>query len=183
MSNYTTVEADPGGAASFLRALKHRDETRFRPDQYETDWFTRPAGEVRESLGRDSLWDNSSPVGVGLDYERLVGVNIGGNHPVIDDVRAYEGIVTSMKVMDTHAFAYQNAKGIVYRASRYVDAFAGFTGVKTVDGFKLPLDQIRGYHLEIAVRTDITQEQREAFANVQEYGRTKGIRVIIAEVD
>lgn len=133
-------------------------------------------------MGRNSLWDNPSPVGRGWDYEALAGVNIGKTHPVVDDVRAYDGIVTSMKSMDTHLYDYKDSHGILRRANSFVDAFEGFTGVKTVDGFELPLDQIRGYHLEIAVRTDMTQEQRQAFKSVQEYGQTKGIRVIIAEV-
>ncbi|MCX6794139.1 MAG: hypothetical protein NTY06_03485 [Candidatus Gottesmanbacteria bacterium] len=182
MSVHTTIEADPKGAVSFLRSIKHKDEIRFRPDEYVADWFTRSAEEVHERLERDSLWDNPSPVGIGLDYERLVGVNIGGNHPVIDDVRAYDRIVTSMKVIDTHAITYEHANAIMYRAIKYIDAFEEFMGVKTVDGFELPKDQIKGYHLEIAVRTDLTQEQREAFLKVQQYGQEKGVRVIIAEV-
>lgn len=182
MSNRTTIEADPRGAVSFLRALKQTGEREFKPDEYKMDWFSRTSNEVQERLGRSSLWDNPSPVGIGLDYERLAGVNIGGSHPVIDDVRAYDKIVTSMKIMNTHAFTYQDAQGITRTAKGYVDAFERFTGVKTVDGFELPKDQIRGYHLEIAVRTDLTQVQREAFMQVQQYGQEKGVRVIIAEV-
>lgn len=112
MHRYTTVEADPKGAASFLRALKQKNERRFHPNEYQADWFTRTAQEVRDRLGRDSLWENKSPVGIGLDYERLVGANIGGNHPVVDDVRAYDGIVTSFKTMDTHSITYQSISKI-----------------------------------------------------------------------
>lgn len=183
MGNCTTIEADPEGAVSFLRSLKDKGETEFHPNQQEeADWLTRTAQEVQEKLERSSLWDNPSPIGIGLDYERLVGVNIGGTHRVIDDVRAYDGIVTSMKTMDTHALSYKDDKGILRTASGYVDAFEEFSGVKTSDGFELPLDQIKGFHLEIAVRTDMILEQREAFLKVQEYGQQKGVRVIIAEV-
>lgn len=180
--NYTTIEADPKGAASFLRALKQKDERKFSPSGYERDWFSRNSEEVQERLGRSSLWDNPSPVGIGLDYQILAGVNIGGNHPVIDDVRAYDGIVTSMKTMDTHAFSYSDAIGIFRRGREYVEAFERFSGVKTSDGFELPLDQIKGFHLEIAVRSDLTSEQKGALLELQEYGQQKGVRVVIAEV-
>jgi len=182
MNNRTTVEADPKGAVSFLRALKQKTDAKFRPDQYKLDWFTRSSQEVRERLGRDSLWDNPSPTGIGWDYERLVGANIGASHPVVDSVYAYEGVVTSMKTMDTHAITYENGENLYRVGKRYVDAFEKFTGVSTVDGFVLPLDQIRGFHLEIGVRTDMTVEQREGLRRVQGYGQEKNVRVIIAEV-
>lgn len=197
MNNYTTVEADPRGAASFLRAWKaklkeeerqkeeQREARQYRPDRYERDWFGRGTEEVQERLGRPSLWSNPSIVGKGFDYERLVGVNIGSNHPVIDDVHAYEGIVTSMKTLDTGARIYQNPDMILEKGKDYVDAFASNKfkdGVKTKDGFEMPLDQIRGFYLEIGVRDNLVLEQREALEKVQAYGEEKGVRVIIAEV-
>ncbi len=41
MGGFTTIEADPRGAISFLRALKKKDIQEFHPDRYEMDWFTR----------------------------------------------------------------------------------------------------------------------------------------------
>lgn len=182
MSNFTTVEADPKGAASFLRALKQNKETEYKPRQEdEPDWFTREEREVQVKLGRNSLWDNPSPVGIGWDYEVLAGVNIGKTHPVIDDVVVSENIVTSMKTMNTHAYDYQEARGIMHRACGYVDDFKEFKGVDTSE-IQIPLDQIRGMHLEIAVRTDLTPVQREAFRATRQYGQEKDIRVIICEV-
>lgn len=182
MSNLTTVEADPKGAASFLRALKQNKEVEYKPRRDdEPDWFSRGTQEVQAKLGRGSLWDNPSPVGIGWDYERLAGVNIGSTHPVIDDVVVGENIVTSMKTMNTHAYDYQEASGITHRACGYVDDFKEFKGVNTSQ-LKIPLDQIRGMNLEIAVRPDLTPVQREAFRAAQQYGQEKGIRVIICEV-
>lgn len=193
MNNYTTVEADPRGAASFLRAWKarqqeerqkeeQRESRQYRPDRYEQDWFGRGTEEVQERLGRPSLWTNPSIVGKGWDYELLVGVNIGGNHSVIDDVHAYEGIVTSMKTMDTQAPIYQYPNMVFDKGKEYVDAYDRFRGVDTVDGFRLPFDQIRGFYLEIGVRDNLLPGQREELEKVQAYGEEKGVRVIIAEV-
>lgn len=196
MNNYTTVEADPNGAASYLRVWKaHQKEAeqkeqqehdlevlRYRLSQDSPDWFPRTKQEVQKKLGRPSLWTNPSVVGKGFDYESLAGVNIGSTHEVIDDVHAYEGIVTSMKTIDTHARIYQYPDEVYHRGKDCVDAFETFKGVKTKDGYKLPLDQIKGFHLELGVRDDITQQQREELTRVQEYGIEKGVRVVIAEV-
>lgn len=196
MNNYTTVEADPQGAASFLRAWKEqqkeqqrqkeeqREARRYRPDLYERDWFGRGTEEVQERLGRPSLWTNPSVVGKGLDYEHLVGVNIGGNQPVIDDIHAHEGIVTSVKTMDTHAHMYQYPDEIFRRCREYVNEFESdkFKDGVTKEGYELPRDQIRGFHLEIAIRDDLLPWQREELERSQAYGEEKGVRVIIAEV-
>lgn len=181
ISHSTTIEADPRGAASFLRSLKRKDQSTFHPDKYKADWFERTQSEVEEKLGRSSLWDNPSPVGIGFDYEILAGVNIGGTQRVIDDVNVTEGIVTSMKTMDTHSYTYQSGDNIYSVGKRYVDAFKKFDGVNTKD-LTVPLNQIKGFHLEIAVRTDITQEQRTTLRNIQGYGQINGVRVIIAQV-
>jgi len=187
MNSHTTVEADPRGAVSFLRALKQQAEVHpeYHPDQYESDWFTRGTEEVQERLGRPSLWSNLSPVGRGLDYEHLIGVNIGGTHPVIDDVHVSEKIVTSVKSMDTHDISYQNPDGILKKGKDYVDAFASDKfkkGVETKEGYKLPLDQIQGFHLEIAVRDNLLPIQKKALEELQKYGEKQGVRVIIVEV-
>lgn len=190
----TTIEADPHGAASYLRAWKEQQKEkerqreeqqearRYRPDHYERDWFGRGKEEIQERLGRPSLWSNPSIVGKGFDYEHLVGVNIGSNHPVIDDVHAYEGIVTSMKTMDTQADMYQYTGSVYNKGKEYVDEYDRFKGVDTIDGFQLPLDQIRGFYLEIGVRNDLLPRQREELERLQSYGGGKGVRVIIAEV-
>jgi len=183
----TTIEADPKGALSFLRALKQHEEVHleYHPDQHESDWFTRGTEEVQERLERPSLWSNPSIVGKGWDYEILAGVNIGKRHPVIDDVYIDDKIVTSMKTMDTHDFTYKTPDGIQRTGKRYVDAFASDKfkdGVNREDGYKLPRDQIKGFNLELAVRTDLLPEQREALEKLQEYGKEQGVRVIIVEV-
>lgn len=196
MNKETTVEADPNGAASYLRNWKAQQEAeqkeqqehdleilRYRLSKDSPDWFPRTKQEVQKKLGRPSLWTNPSITGKGWDYELLAGVNIGSTHPVIDDVHAFEGIVTSMKTMDTDAHLYHNYPHNVFdKGKEYVDDFEDFKGVNTKDGFVLPLDQIRGFHLEIGVRDTISVEQREELLKVQEYGAERGIRVVIAEV-
>jgi hypothetical protein len=182
MKNFTTVEADPKGAASFLRAIKANSSQQIEPQYHEGDWFVRGPEEIQERLGRSSLWSNPSPVGIGFDYERLAGVNIGGNHPVIDDIRFNEGIVTSMKTIDTDAITYKFRNGIFNRGRNCIDEFDSFERVKTADGLDIPRNELKGFHLEIAVRTTINDEQRDELLRVQAYGEEKGIKVIIAEV-
>lgn len=196
MNKETTVEADANGAASYLRNWKAQQKETEQKEQQEhdleiqryhlskdsPDWFPRTKQEVQKKLGRPSLWTNPSTVGKGWDYELLVGVNIGKTHPVIDDVHAYEGIVTSMRTIDTHAHIYQYPSEVYRRGKDCVDAFENLKGVKTKDGYELPLDQIRGFHLEIGVPDDILPWQREELERVQAYGEEKRVRVIIAEV-
>lgn len=185
MNNYTTVEADPQGAASFLRALKQKapEVTVYnRAEQHTGNWFKRGTEEVQERLGRPSLWTNPSIVGKGFDYETLAGVNIGGNQPVIDDIYVDDRIVTSMKTIDTQARMYQYPDEVYRRGKDCVNAFETFKGVKTKDGYELPLDQVKGFYLEIAVRDDLLPWQREELERLQAYGEEKGVRVVIAEV-
>jgi hypothetical protein len=184
MNNSTTVEADPKGALSYLRALKQNEvvHLEYHPDQYESDWFTRGTEEVQERLGRPSLWSNPSPVGVGRDYETLVNVNIGGNHQVIDDVSIREGVVTSMKTLDTDSFTYRTTNRIFNRGRDCVDAFETFRGVERKDGLVIPREELKGFNLEIAVRDTVSDEQKLELRRVQEYGKLNGVRVIIVEV-
>lgn len=196
MNNYTTVEADPQGAASYLRAWKEQQKEaeqkeqqehdleilRYRLSKDSPDWFPRTKQEVQKKLGRPSLWTNPSVVGKGFDYELLAGVNIGSTHPVIDDVHVFEGIVTSMKTIDTSAHIYQFSDQTYRKGKEYVDDFEDFKGVNTKDGLVMPLDQIHSFHLEIGVRDTVSREQRLELVKLQEYGQEKGVRVIIAEV-
>ncbi len=197
MNKKTTVEADPSGAASYLRAWKAQQEEaeqkeqqehdleiqRYRLSKDSPDWFPRTKQEVEKKLGRPSLWTNPSITGKGLDYELLAGVNIGSTHPVIDDVHVFEGIVTSMKTMDTDARLYHNYPHNVFdKGKEYVDDFEDFKGVHTKDGLVVPLDQIHSFHLEIGVRDTVSPEQRLELEKLQNYGSERGVRVVIAEV-
>ncbi len=84
--------------------------------------------------------------------------------------------------MDTQAHTYQYPNEVFRKGKEYVDDYDKFKGVHTVDGFELPLDQIRGFYLEIGVRDNITPLQREELMKVQAYGEERGVRIIIAEV-
>lgn len=115
----------------------------------------------------------------------LVGVNIGSIHPVIDDVHVHDRIVTSMKTIDTHTKTYQFPHEIYRKGKEYIDEFESDKfkdGVNTKDGYKLPRDQIRKFHLEIGVPDDLLPWQREELERSQAYGEEKGVRVIIVEV-
>jgi hypothetical protein len=74
-----------------------------------------------------------------------VGVNIGSNHPVIDDVSIHENIVTSMKTLDTDSFTYRSDNGILNRGKDCVDAFESFNGVKTKEGLVIPREELKGF--------------------------------------
>lgn len=93
----------------------------------------------------------------------IVGVNIGGTHPVIDDVHVFEGIVTSIKTIDTSAHKYQFSDETYRKGKEYVDDFEDFKGVHTKDGLVSP-----GQRLELE--------------KLQDYGSERDVRVVIAEV-
>jgi hypothetical protein len=159
-----------------------------RDEVYRNNWFPVYSDEVHEHLGRGSLWSNPS-IGKGKEFEIIRGANLVINnpdHPVADDIRAYEGIATSMKTIDLYTPTYQNdPRNIYYVGVRYVDDFFSDKfkdGINTIEGYRLPREQIQGFHLEIAVPFGATRAQKEQIYRLQEYGWEKGVQVYIAEV-
>lgn len=101
---------------------------------------------------------------------------------IIDDYRADAGIVTSMKTIDTDAIAYRIRDGIYTRVREYVDKFDLLVEVKSRDGTVFMRSEMKGFHLEIAVKNTLSLEQKEQLIRAQQYGLSKGVRVVVAQV-
>lgn len=177
----TTVESNPDAASVWLK--KRTDVIYDREDAYYMNWFTIPSQEVQEYIGRKSLWSNPSVTRRGIDYENLRKVNLGANYPVVDDIRVYDKVATSMKTINLTDKTYQNPTNIKSLGIRYVDMFDRFPGVTYPDGYHIPREAFEHYHLEIGIPAGKRSDgQRDALFDIQEYGQQKGVRVIIVEV-
>lgn len=185
----TTISSNRNDARSARRYTENRGNIyERRYEYYDTNWIQRGQAEVQNFLDRPSLWSNPSPVGRGWDYEALVGVNIGGTHPVIDDYYFSGGIATSMKTLDTNASSYyEDPKRILYVGKDYVDSFFSERfmkqGVQMHDGRHIPYNEVRGFNLEIAVPSSgLAFGRMDQLRQIQEYGDSKNVTVVIAEV-
>jgi len=167
MHKLTTVEADPEGAASFLRALKAQEKKESVDE--DADWFHISSDEVQEKLGKGTIWDEP-PIHRGRAYEVLRRANIGGNYPIIDDVNSEAHTATSMKTLDLTTGPYQDLGLIESSVRGYMDHLGEYSS--DVDRY-----------LEIGIPAGKANPgQRNKLRELQEVAGEQGIRLVIGEV-
>lgn len=191
MNNYTTVEADPRGAAAFLRALKEKERVKQSGTVYERreeaqsdrpDWFQTSRDEVVEKLGRETIWD-MGPSQRGIAYEQLREAYPASNLHHIDDIKLEARTVTGMKSVELRDKTYQDVEGLDRRVRGCIDELSGYPGGRWKEQ---PF--YRGIHfddvyLEIGIPAGkATQAQIEKLIEMQDYAQTKDVTLIINEV-
>lgn len=191
MGHYTTVEADPEGAASFLRALKQRQAEQKSSIIYEhkeeaasnrPGWFQTSQNEVEEKLGRKTIWD-MGPSPRGTAYEKLRGAYPASNLQHVDDIKLEARTVTGMKSIELRDPTYQDIKGLDRRVRNCIDELDGYPGGRWN---KQPF--YRGIHfddvyLELGIPTGVANpEQTAKLLELQGYAQTQNVTLVINEV-
>ena len=192
MGNFTTVEADPRGAAALLRALKEKKKAKQRGGtvyEHREDaqserpgWFQTSRDEVEEKLGRETIWD-LGPSPRGKVYELLRNAYPANNLKYVDDIKLEARTVTGMKTIELRAPTYQDVDGLDRRVRECIDELSGYQGGrwkgKRFDRGK-DFDDVC---LEIGIPTDVaTQAQIEKLLEMQDYAQTKDVTFAINEV-
>ena len=190
LGKVTTVEADPEGAASFLRVLKALEQENI-PDQKENNWINITKYEVRLALNRDSLWSEKDINSRGHDYEKIRLANLGSNCPVIDDIVVAAMTVTQMKTLDLTANMYQNIRATELQVSKYIDELDEstrrpweWTDRKSRRSYKFERGvNFQDRYLEVAIPVEkSTKTQKEKLIELQEYATQKDITLVIVEI-
>jgi len=186
MVGLTTVEADPQGAASFLRALKRRSDVVYEHREEATSeqlgWFQTSRDEVEEKLGRETIWD-MGPSPRGEAYEKLRDAYPASNLRHVDDIKLEARTVTGMKTIDLRDPTYQDTMGLDRRVRDCVDELIGYPGGRWN---KQPF--YRGIHfddvyLEIGIPAGVaTQAQTDKLLELQEYAQARDVTLVINEV-
>lgn len=193
MVRFTTVEADPEGAASFLRALRQKsvvNERREEPQTERPNWIQVSHDEVRNTVAKDSIWHQPMKP-QGEDFENVRTVNLGKNCPHIDDIVLDAMTVTQHKSMELTLPSYQNTGTMQSRVEGYIDHLDERTKERW-SWYDKKHDKHyefeRGKHfqdryLELGIPSGkATQEQIDKLIELQEYAQTKDVTLVIVEV-
>jgi len=146
-------------------------------------------GRFRDAQGRFTvspprgIWDLGSE-GYGAAVEQILGGNTNAlsgtnNFPTVDKITAKE--LVSIKSMDLCSNSYQTAEQILSKGKGYVNALAQFQG-RTWGKLTITRAEVaaRSRVLELAVPPGGgTPAQAAALQELQNYGRTQGVQVII----
>lgn len=192
MVRFTTVEADPQGAASFLRAWKKQQEEQRQKEEGEerSHWIQISRDEVRNAVAKDSIWGQPQKP-QGEDFENVRTVNLGKNCPHIDDIVLDAMTVTQHKSMELTLPSYQNTRTMQSRVEGYIDHLDERTKErwswydKKNDKF---YDFERGVnfqdrYLELGIPAGrATQAQVDKLLELQEYAQTRDVTLVIVEV-
>ena len=144
--------------------------------------FARAAGQLASSQmsanpaldNATSVW-NMPPMKRGVAIEKAAGVNIGGNYPVIDDLRG--GVATSVKSIDLNAATYQKAGTVESKVKGYVDKLNYFQGVRQ-QGFDSRGTNMSTKVLNVYIPMGSgSTSQRQQMSNACTYGASCGITV------
>ncbi|MDO8571944.1 MAG: hypothetical protein Q7R79_04665 [bacterium] len=193
MSNFTTVEADPEGAAAYLRALKQKsvvDERREEAQTERPNWIQVSHDEVRNAAAKDSIWHQPMKP-QGLDFEKVRNVNLGSNCPHIDDIVVDAGTVTQHKSMELTLPSYQNIRTMQSAVERYIDHLDERTkGVwywtDRDKGIEYRFERGANFqdrYLELGIPAgQATQAQVDKLLELQEYAQSKDVTMVIVEV-
>ncbi len=192
MRNLTTVEADPEGAASFLRALKEKKlaeqksdvvyERREEVKSEQPGWFQTSQNEVEEKLGRKTIWDmGASPRGKA--YEVLRGAYPANNLQHVDDIKLEARTVTGMKSIELRDKTYQDINGLDRRVRGCIDELEGYPGGRW-KGQRFYRDtHFDDVYLEIGIPAGAANsEQIAKLLELQEYAQTQNVTLVINEV-
>lgn len=185
MVNLTTVESDPEAAASFLRSLKFDKQTIHEEqpaEEEETNWFDISSEEVKEKLGKKTIWDEP-PVHRGRAFEELRAANLGSNYPTIDDIRIDAGTATSMKTLNLLTQSYQNVDNVDAMVRSYVDKLSGFTGFNWNGQEYQRGRDFNDLYLELGIpNNDVSKEQANKLHELQGYAQGRNVRLVIVKV-
>lgn len=180
MKNGTTIESSPDAAARLVRALKAKDAEEVSNDK--ADWFEISPTEVREKLGKESIWDEP-PVPRGRAFEELRSANLGSNYPVIDDIRIDAGTATSMKTLDLSTEPYQNVEAIDSTIRGYVDKLSTFTGFTWRDREYQKGKDFQDLYLELGIPAGkANSSQVSKLQELQDYAQDKDVRLVVVKV-
>jgi hypothetical protein len=94
----------------------------------------------------------------------MLGANLPGNFPVIDQFDFASGTATSIKSIDLTAASYQNTATLASRLNGYVDSVAGFNG-NTWAGVNIDASQITGRQLQLAIQPGSASAAQQAVIN------------------
>lgn len=186
MGNFTTVEADPQGAAAYLRALKQKSDVAYKHKEEaipeRPGWFRTSRDEVEEKLGRVTIWD-MGPSPRGKVYEILRDAYPASNLMHVDDIRWEARTVTGMKSIELRDPTYQDTRGLDRRVRECIDELEGYPGgIWKGERFQRGLN-FDDVYLEIGIPAGkATQAQVEKLLEMQDYAQTKGVTLVINEV-
>ncbi len=114
----------------------------------------------------------------GKDIDEIMNNNVGQNYPVIDKIDE-NGVVTSVKSRDLNCKTYQNGSNLEKTIKKDIDKVANFDGADW-NGVDIEASDITGRQLQIVVpNTTLSDAQIKAINNAIQYGKSKGVKVII----
>jgi hypothetical protein len=94
-----------------------------------------------------SVW-KQNPFSRGRVIEKLMGMNLHPNFPVID--RFANGVATSIKSLDVNAKSYQDAGSVYGKIKDYVDSVASFNGA-VYGGNSIDASEIQSRALDLVL--------------------------------
>jgi hypothetical protein len=140
--------------------------------------FIGPVSKVGSAIRaavRAEMW-NLAPFARGFAIERALGGNLPPAFPIID--RFAKGVATSIKSLDLAAKSYKSAAALGRTVRNYVDKVAAFKGATHAGVTVRGNDIVRA--LELAVPSGGgTAAQEAALSAAVEYGKAKGVTVLI----
>lgn len=192
MGNFTTVEADPKGAAALLRALKEKKKAKQRggtvyehreeAQSEQSGWFRTSRDEVEEKLGRATIWD-LGPSPRGKLYELLRDAYPASNLKHVDDIKYEARTVTGMKTIELRAPTYQDVDGLDRRVRECVDELEGYKGGRWKGRDFIRGEDFDDVYLEIGIPAGkATRVQTEKLLELHDYAESKGVTLVINEV-
>lgn len=108
------------------------------------------------------------------------GENLPPNYPGIDVWDASTQTGTSIKSIDLRARTYQDHRALERRIKGYVDDLDAFNGAVS---HGINTTGIKKKRLDIVVPAGATKDQRLAIARARQYGKSKGIEVVVTETE
>jgi filamentous hemagglutinin family protein len=115
----------------------------------------------------------------GKTIEEGLGMNVGGNFPVIDDFNFDTGVVTSLKSLDLGAATYQNPSILTTKLNGYIDSVANFSGAKW-GGINIDASDITGRQLQLAVPGGtIAPFQQSVIDAATQNAASNGVKLIV----
>ncbi|MBI3241805.1 MAG: hypothetical protein HYZ49_05870 [Chloroflexi bacterium] len=154
-------------------------------DSKESEWEKIDVDEVRDMLGRDSLWEET-PFNRGRDFEELEEANIGGNFPTIDDIDSDTGTATSLKTLDVTAETYEDTGKMESKVESYIDDLSDFDDTiwhQNGEEIAVSRDDIDQLALVLGIPAGkASNEQVESLLKLEEYASSKGVQLVIKEI-
>ena len=124
--------------------------------------------------GIDGLW-NQGWSQRGFDIDEALGNNLGRTYPTIDKI-SEDGIITSIKSMNTSSGTYLTESGMYNKTKSYVDEVANYT-------ISSELTNVTGRQVELAIPDQaLNDDQIRALKKAKEYAASSGVDLKITVV-